>query len=52
MAAPAVAQHQRVEDQQPADRLAQAENAWRPFRIDGRLGNLYDRVATLVAQTA
>jgi pimeloyl-ACP methyl ester carboxylesterase len=35
-----------------ADRLAQAENAWRPFHIDGRLGSLYDRVATMVAQTA
>ena len=35
-----------------ADRLAQPEGDWRPFRIDGRLGALYERCATLVTQTA
>jgi pimeloyl-ACP methyl ester carboxylesterase len=35
-----------------ADRLAQPEGHWQPFRIDGRLGALYERCATLVTQTA
>ena len=35
-----------------ADRLAQPEGDWRPFRIDGRLGALYDRCASLVTQAA
>jgi len=35
-----------------ADRLSQPEGAWQPFRVDGRLGSLYDRCADLVARTA
>ncbi len=35
-----------------ADRLAQPEGAWRPFRPDGRLGSLYGRCADLVARGA
>jgi pimeloyl-ACP methyl ester carboxylesterase len=35
-----------------ADRLAQPEGDWRPFRVDGRLGSLYGRCADLVARTA
>jgi pimeloyl-ACP methyl ester carboxylesterase len=35
-----------------ADRLAQPEGAWEPFRIDGRLGSLYERVAGLVERAA
>jgi pimeloyl-ACP methyl ester carboxylesterase len=35
-----------------ADRLAQPEGDWRPFRIDGRLGAIYERCATLATQTA
>jgi hypothetical protein len=35
-----------------ADRLAQAEGEWQPFRIDGRLGALYEQCAGLVARAA
>lgn len=35
-----------------ADRLAQSEGNWRPFQLDGRLGALYERCATLATQTA
>jgi pimeloyl-ACP methyl ester carboxylesterase len=35
-----------------ADRLAQPEGDWRPFRIDGRLGTLYERCASLVTRVA
>jgi len=35
-----------------ADRLAQAEGTWKPFRMDGRIGSLYGRVANLVERTA
>jgi pimeloyl-ACP methyl ester carboxylesterase len=35
-----------------ADRLAQAEGEWQPFRVDGRLGSLYGRCAELVTRTA
>lgn len=35
-----------------ADRLAQAEGEWQPFRIDGRLGSLYEQCAGLVARAA
>jgi len=35
-----------------ADRLAQPEGEWRPFRVDGRLGAIYDRCAATMAQTA
>lgn len=35
-----------------ADRLAQPEGAWQPFRLDGRMGSVYDRCADLVARTA
>lgn len=35
-----------------ADRLAQAEGGWTPFRLEGRVGSVYDRVASLVAQAA
>jgi hypothetical protein len=35
-----------------ADRLAQAEGEWQPFRVDGRLGSLYGRCAQLVTRAA
>jgi pimeloyl-ACP methyl ester carboxylesterase len=35
-----------------ADRLAQPEGTWRPFRLDGRMGSLYGRCATLIARSA
>jgi pimeloyl-ACP methyl ester carboxylesterase len=35
-----------------ADRLAQAEGDWRPFRMDGHLGSLYERCASLVTRVA
>jgi hypothetical protein len=35
-----------------ADRLAQAEGDWQPFRIDGRLGSLYEQCAGLLARAA
>jgi len=35
-----------------ADRLVQPEGAWQPFRIDGPLGSLYERCASLVTQAA
>jgi pimeloyl-ACP methyl ester carboxylesterase len=35
-----------------ADRLAQPEGAWKPFRLDGRVGSLYGRCADLVARSA
>jgi len=35
-----------------ADRLAQPEGEWQPFRVDGRLGAIYDRCASTMAQTA
>jgi pimeloyl-ACP methyl ester carboxylesterase len=35
-----------------ADRLAQPEGAWQPFHVDGRLGSLYERCASLTARTA
>jgi pimeloyl-ACP methyl ester carboxylesterase len=35
-----------------ADRLAQAEGSWEPFRLNGRAGSVYERVAALVTQTA
>jgi pimeloyl-ACP methyl ester carboxylesterase len=35
-----------------ADRLAQPEGAWQPFRVDGRLGSLYGRCADLAARSA
>jgi pimeloyl-ACP methyl ester carboxylesterase len=35
-----------------ADRLAQAEGAWQPFHLDGRVGSLYEQCAGLVARAA
>jgi pimeloyl-ACP methyl ester carboxylesterase len=35
-----------------ADRLAQPEGQWRPWRLDGRVGSLYETCANLVTQTA
>jgi hypothetical protein len=35
-----------------ADRLAQHESDWRPFRPAGRLGTLYSRLAGLIESTA
>jgi pimeloyl-ACP methyl ester carboxylesterase len=35
-----------------ADRLAQHEGDWRPYRPAGRLGTLYSRVAGLIERTA
>jgi len=35
-----------------ADRLAQPEGDWQPFRLAGRIGEFYQRCASLVTQTA
>jgi hypothetical protein len=35
-----------------ADRLAQPEGVWQPFRMEGRMGSVYERLAGLVARTA
>jgi hypothetical protein len=35
-----------------ADRLAQAEGDWQPWRLDGRIGSIYETCANLVTQTA
>jgi len=35
-----------------ADRLAQPEDGWQPWRLDGRLGSFYETWANLVTQAA
>jgi pimeloyl-ACP methyl ester carboxylesterase len=35
-----------------ADRLAQVEGRWRPFRLDGRIGSIYERFSGLVTRAA
>jgi hypothetical protein len=35
-----------------ADRLAQAESDWQPWRLDGRIGSIYETCANLVTQAA
>jgi len=35
-----------------ADRLAQPEGNWQPWRLDGRIGSLYESCANLVTRTA